>query len=307
MKAMKAYLLRYKTNALDSQLIEFEFGRQPSRWSRYRTRDLAEADCQNLNRFGVHVGVHSCSFAVHELPSYFGIICTCHPMPHPGPATAVLPKIAQFERRESPGTETAPSVARFDLFPRDAGYKIQFSAGEQQFFQEKGFTHEPKHCRECKAKRAGGKAMRRIETHVNCAECGIDTTVPFEPTTGKPILCRGRTQKTLNIRPFPITRKMGLESSDLGLQIWSKDASRSHPLRSRCEVSGRILSTSMRGTQSAEMIAEPDIFSHSVEKWAPQLSAIPHGSNGRREFKSDLRLRSCLLAGESVQDIEPDA
>ena len=32
------------------------------------------------------------------------------------------------------------------------GVMFVFSAGEQQFFQEKGFTNEPKHCKQCKAK-----------------------------------------------------------------------------------------------------------------------------------------------------------
>lgn len=88
---MKAYVLRYKTNALDSRLIELEYGRQPNRESSFPTRNLAEAVCQNLNRLGVHVGVHLCAFAVNAVPGdKFGIMCTCHPMPHPGPATAVL-------------------------------------------------------------------------------------------------------------------------------------------------------------------------------------------------------------------------
>lgn len=30
---------------------------------------------------------------------------------------------------------------------------------------------------------------RRIETHVNCSQCGSDTTVPFKPTQGRPVLC----------------------------------------------------------------------------------------------------------------------
>jgi hypothetical protein len=38
--------------------------------------------------------VHVCSFAVDTLPGGdFGIICVCHPMPHPGPATAALRKV----------------------------------------------------------------------------------------------------------------------------------------------------------------------------------------------------------------------
>lgn len=71
----------------------------------------------------------------------------------------------------------------------DCGAMFVFSAGEQEFFRDKGFTHEPKHCRLCKAKRASGRAGHRIETHVTCSECGNVTTVPFKPTQGRPVLC----------------------------------------------------------------------------------------------------------------------
>ena len=65
-----------------------------------------------------------------------------------------------------------------------------FSAGEQEFFRELGFVNEPKHCKLCKTKKEGATGRRRIETQVTCSECGSDTTVPFNPTQGKPVLCR---------------------------------------------------------------------------------------------------------------------
>jgi CxxC-x17-CxxC domain-containing protein len=77
----------------------------------------------------------------------------------------------------------------------DCGLMFVFSAGEQRFFREKGFLNLPKHCKSCKAKREGGSGRQRIETHVNCSECGIDTTVPFKPTGKKPVLCRDCFQK----------------------------------------------------------------------------------------------------------------
>src|ERR1019366_1781167 len=69
------------------------------------------------------------------------------------------------------------------------GEMFVFSAGEQEFFQRKGFTNEQKRCKQCKAKRQGGGGRRRIETHVTCTECGRNTTVPFNPTQDKPVLC----------------------------------------------------------------------------------------------------------------------
>ena len=71
----------------------------------------------------------------------------------------------------------------------DCGQMFLFSGGEQDFFQGKGFTNEPKHCKQCKAKKQGDQRRRRIETQVTCSGCGSDTTVPFKPTQGRPVLC----------------------------------------------------------------------------------------------------------------------
>ena len=42
-----------------------------------------------------------------------------------------------------------------DVLCVSCGLEFVFSAGEQEFFHEKGFINEPKHCKQCKAKRAG--------------------------------------------------------------------------------------------------------------------------------------------------------
>jgi CxxC-x17-CxxC domain-containing protein len=77
-----------------------------------------------------------------------------------------------------------------DVLCVSCGVMFVFSAGEQEFFREKGFVNEPRHCKQCKAKRQGVEGRRRIETHVTCSECGSNTTVPFKPTQGKPVMCR---------------------------------------------------------------------------------------------------------------------
>lgn len=82
-----------------------------------------------------------------------------------------------------------PFVDR-DVLCVSCGLEFVFSAGEQEFFHEKGFINEPKHCKQCKAKREGGKGQRRTETHVTYSECGSSTTVPFKPTQGRPVMCR---------------------------------------------------------------------------------------------------------------------
>ncbi|MFZ2021694.1 MAG: CxxC-x17-CxxC domain-containing protein [Terracidiphilus sp.] len=66
-----------------------------------------------------------------------------------------------------------------------------FTAGEQLFFESKQFEHVPKRCKQCKAKRSrGSRRPVRSETRTTCAECGLETTVPFKPTMGRPVLCR---------------------------------------------------------------------------------------------------------------------
>ncbi len=39
----------------------------------------------------------------------------------------------------------------------DCGAEFVFTAGEQLFFHDKQFKNDPKHCKQCKAKRASGQ------------------------------------------------------------------------------------------------------------------------------------------------------
>jgi CxxC-x17-CxxC domain-containing protein len=73
-----------------------------------------------------------------------------------------------------------------------------FTAGEQLFFHDKQFKNDPKHCKhckQCKAKRVRGGPRVRSETRTTCSECAAETTVPFKPTQGRPVLCRSCFQK----------------------------------------------------------------------------------------------------------------
>jgi CxxC-x17-CxxC domain-containing protein len=86
------------------------------------------------------------------------------------------------------------------LICADCGQEFVFTAGEQLFFHDKQFKNDPKRCKPCKSKRAGAMArpgsgpvaagICRTETRTTCSECGIETTVPFKPTQGRPVLCR---------------------------------------------------------------------------------------------------------------------
>lgn len=82
----------------------------------------------------------------------------------------------------------------------DCGQEFIHSAEDQARYAERGFTNEPKRCRECRDKRKtgggrgsggyGGGRQPRESYEAVCAECGASTTVPFKPTQGRPVYCR---------------------------------------------------------------------------------------------------------------------
>lgn len=79
----------------------------------------------------------------------------------------------------------------------ECGATFTFSAGEQSFFQSKGYVNEPKRCPACRqtrrAQRSGNEPAnakpQRQMFQVTCAECGKATEVPFEPRQGRPVYC----------------------------------------------------------------------------------------------------------------------
>lgn len=81
---------------------------------------------------------------------------------------------------------------------KDCGAEFAFSASEQEFYAEKGFTNEPGRCPECRAARKQnsrnsgggfGRPQREMFATV-CSACGKETTVPFQPSGEKPVYCR---------------------------------------------------------------------------------------------------------------------
>ena len=83
--------------------------------------------------------------------------------------------------------EAAPAAdGEKSLNCEECGKDFIFTAGEQEFYEEKGFT-PPKRCPEC---RAAKKAAGRQFTKVTCAGCGKETEVPFVPSGDRPVYCR---------------------------------------------------------------------------------------------------------------------
>jgi len=79
----------------------------------------------------------------------------------------------------------------------DCGETFVFTAGEQEFYNSKGFSSDPRRCPECrrnhKRERENGSLGRSNGTRemfeVVCAECGKTAKVPFRPRNDKPVYC----------------------------------------------------------------------------------------------------------------------
>ena len=113
------------------------------------------------------------------------------------------------------------SFADKTLACRDCGSDFTFTAGEQEFYAQKGFTNEPTRCPSCRQARkqsrgssssydrgdsygssgynsrprssSGGYGMERgsRELHTTtCSSCGREAQVPFVPRGDKPVYCR---------------------------------------------------------------------------------------------------------------------
>ena len=77
----------------------------------------------------------------------------------------------------------------------DCGITFTHSAEDQEFYQSKGYTNEPKRCTECrqarKSRRYGNNSYgsRCQMFPAVCADCGKETGVPFQPRGDKPVYC----------------------------------------------------------------------------------------------------------------------
>ena len=90
----------------------------------------------------------------------------------------------------------------------ECNQSFTFSADDQQYHREKGYTNEPKRCPSCRQNRrsssysgssygsssygssGGGYGGSRREMHdAVCAQCGKNTQVPFRPSGDRPVYC----------------------------------------------------------------------------------------------------------------------
>lgn len=73
---------------------------------------------------------------------------------------------------------------------KECGQPFLWTAGERQFYHEKGLTNVPARCSPCRSVRKAKLGLQeRAQTVVVCEECGERTTVPFVPRNGNPVYC----------------------------------------------------------------------------------------------------------------------
>ena len=78
---------------------------------------------------------------------------------------------------------------------KDCGQTFTFTANEQEFYAEKGFTNEPQRCKACRDARKNDRNGRgrdngpRPMYDAVCSECGRPCQVPFQPRDDRPVLC----------------------------------------------------------------------------------------------------------------------
>ncbi len=78
---------------------------------------------------------------------------------------------------------------------KDCNTEFVFTEQEQAFYKEKGYENEPQRCPDCRAARKQSRnsnrgGMDREMYPAVCASCGKQTTVPFKPSSDRPVYCK---------------------------------------------------------------------------------------------------------------------
>jgi CxxC-x17-CxxC domain-containing protein len=81
----------------------------------------------------------------------------------------------------------------------ECGTSFTFSADDQAYHAQKGFTNEPRRCPACRAARRSQRGESsysgssyggsREMYSATCAGCGKEARVPFQPRGDKPVYC----------------------------------------------------------------------------------------------------------------------
>ena len=72
---------------------------------------------------------------------------------------------------------------------KECNEDFTFTAGEQEFYAERGFQNEPQRCKPCRDSRKVAARGPREYFTTTCADCGQEAKVPFEPKSERPVYC----------------------------------------------------------------------------------------------------------------------
>ena len=75
------------------------------------------------------------------------------------------------------------------LVCKDCGAEFVFTAGEQEFYAERGFQNEPQRCKPCRDARKNATRPAKQLFTTTCAKCGKEAKVPFQPSNDRPVYC----------------------------------------------------------------------------------------------------------------------
>ncbi len=75
------------------------------------------------------------------------------------------------------------------LVCKECGEDFVFTAGEQEFYAEKGFVNEPQRCKNCRDARKNQAKSDREMFIATCASCGGEAKVPFRPREDRAVYC----------------------------------------------------------------------------------------------------------------------
>lgn len=75
------------------------------------------------------------------------------------------------------------------LMCEECGNEFVFTADEQAFYAEHGFSDAPRRCKTCRAAHRNADRGARTFFTTTCARCGAEARLPFKPMPGRPVYC----------------------------------------------------------------------------------------------------------------------
>ena len=73
---------------------------------------------------------------------------------------------------------------------KECGNEFVFTAGEQEFYAEKGFQNEPQRCKACRDARKNANRETEEKYTAVCSQCGGEAKLKFQPSGDKPVYCK---------------------------------------------------------------------------------------------------------------------